>query len=445
MEQTAPVDREERLSSVDMLRGVALLGILLMNIQDFGLPGAAYEDPTAWGGSTGANFAYWWANQVFFEGKMRFLFSLLFGAGVVLLTERAERRGAGITTADIYLRRNLWLILFGMLHAYFIWAGDILYPYGVAGLGLFVFRVLSPRALLRAAAVAFLLINLSAVGFVYSHFDKRDKGIAAARIPEAKRSKEQKGDFEAYQSQLESFDIVKRREKIDEQIRKHREGWVANLTLRAPQAFGAQTAAMLKFLLWDVVFPMLLGMALYKNGTLSGQRSTGFYLGLAALGYTLGLPPLIFVTTSVAASGWDPWVSVWPMAAYEYGRLTVGLGHLGLLLLIYRLGWVAPITNLLARVGQMALTNYLLTSMLMTLFFNGYGLGRYASLERHQLLYVIAGMWSINLLLSPLWLRYFRFGPVEWAWRSLTYWQKQPFRIASNPDGEPLPPSPSAA
>ncbi len=428
-----------------MLRGAALLGILLMNIQDFGLPGEAYENPTAWGGAMGANLAYWWANQVFFEGKMRFLFSLLFGAGVVLLTERAERRGAGITAADIYLRRNLWLILFGLMHAYCIWSGDILFPYGVAGLGLFVFRVLSPRALFRAAAIAFLLINLSTAGYVYSQFDKRDKGIAAARIPEAKRTKAQKADFEAYQSFLESFDAVKRREKMEEQIRKSREGWVSNFNSRAPLAFGAQTTAMLKFMLWDVVFPMLLGMALYKNGTLSGQRSVTFYLRLAAFGYLLGLPPLIYITNSVVASGWDHWISIWPIAAYEYGRLTMGLGHIGLLLLIYRLGWFALLTNLLARVGQMALTNYLLTSTLMTLFFNGYGLGHYASLERHQLLYVVVGMWSINLLISPLWLRYFRFGPVEWAWRSLTYWQKQPFRIASNPTGEALPPSPSGA
>ncbi len=428
-----------------MLRGCALLGILLMNIQDFGLPGAAYENPTAWGGATGANLGYWWANQVFFEGKMRFLFSLLFGAGVVLLTERAERRGAGIAAADVYLRRNLWLVLFGLLHAYFIWAGDILFPYGVAGMGLFVFRGVRAKSLLWAAGVPFLLLSLTAGGFLYSQFDVREKGIAAAKIPAAQRTKEQKAQFEAYQGMLENFDAVKRREKIAEEIRKRREGYGANLTLRAPQAFNSQTAAMLKFLLWDVTFPMLLGMALYKNGVLTGSRTRRFYAAMAAGGYLLGLPPLLYVTGKIVESGFDPWVSQLSMAVYEYGRLTVGLGHLGLLLWIYSLGWFAPLFSILARTGQMALTNYLLTSTLMTLLFNGYGFGKFATLERHELLYVVAGMWSINLILSPLWLRYFRFGPVEWAWRSLTYWQKQPFRAVSHPTGEPLPPSPSAA
>lgn len=445
MEQTGPVEKEERLSAVDMLRGCALLGILLMNIQDFGLPEAAYENPLAWGGATGANLAYWWANQVFFEGKMRFLFSLLFGAGVVLLTDRAVRRGAGLTTADIYLRRNLWLIVLGLLHAYLLWAGDILFPYGVAGVGLFVFRVLSPRRLLWAAGIVFVLINLAAATILYSQFETRDQGVAAAKVAEGQRTKEQKAQFKAYQKMLDNFDAVKNRAKIEETIRKRREGYGANLLQRAPNAFSNQTSASLIFILLDVAFPMLLGMSFYKSGILNGCRPWRFYAALAAAGYLLGIPPLNYVTREIVASGFDPWVLQFTTAAYEYGRLSVGLGHLGLLLLVYRLGWLAPLRSLLARTGQMALTNYLLTSALMTLFFNGYGLGKFATLERHQLLYLVAAMWSINLILSPLWLRYFRFGPVEWAWRSLTYWQKQPFRIASNPTGEDLPPSPLAA
>ncbi len=133
------------------------------------------------------------------------------------------------------------------------------------------------------------------------------------------------------------------------------------------------------------------------------------------------------------------------MATYEYGRLTVGLGHLSLVLFVYKMGWLRPVTYLLSKVRQMALTNYLLTSVLMTLFFNGCGLGKFGSLERHQLLYVVFSMWSINLILSSIWLRYFRFGPVEWVWRSLTYWKCQPMRLESATSGEPLPGSPSPA
>lgn len=445
MELTAPVVAEDRISSVDMLRGFALLGILLMNIQNFGLPSAAYDNPSAWGGATGWNLYYWVANQILFEGKMRFLFSMLFGAGVVLLTERAERRGAGIATADIYLRRNLWLVLLGMIHGYFIWDGDILYSYGLAGLGLFVFRVLSVKRLLISAAVVFLLINISTAGFVYSQLNKRPEALAALKIEEKKRTKEQTKAIEAYQETLDSYDSVKRRARIEEQVTEMRKGYFAAIGYRAGHTFGMQTAAMLKFLLWDVVFPMLLGMALYKSGTLSAEKSASFYAKLMLGGYALGLPALIYLTQWIVSSHWDPWTLPWLMAGYAYGRLTIGLGHLGLLLLIFKLGWFRPITWLLSKVGQMALTNYLLTSILMTLYFNGYGFGMFAVLERHQLLFVVFSMWSINLIVSPLWLRQFRFGPVEWAWRSLTYWKRQPFRLVSEPIGEPSPSLPSEA
>jgi len=445
MEETAPVVTAERINSVDVLRGFALLGILLMNIQNFGIPGAAYGNPTAWAGATGWNLYYWVANQILFEGKMRFLFSLLFGAGAILLTERAERRGAGIETADIYLRRNLWLVLFGMIHGYFIWDGDILYSYGMAGIGLFVFRVLPVKKLLIAAGIVFVLINLSMAGFVYSQLNGRTEALAASKVDEKKRSKEQKKSIESYQETLDSVDIVKRKVKIEEQITNMRKGYVPNLAQRAGHTFQGQTVAMLKFLLWDVLFPMLLGMALFKGGILSAERSAAFYAKLSFCGYLLGIPVLSYATQLVVDSNWDLWTEPWLTAIYEYGRLTVGLGHLGLILLIYKLGWLRPITFLLSKVGQMALTNYLLTSILMTLFFNGYGLGKFGSLERHQLLFVVFSMWSINLILSPLWLKYFRFGPVEWAWRSLTYWKKQPMRLQNETIGEPSPTLPLAA
>jgi uncharacterized protein len=429
-----------------MLRGAALLGILLMNIQDMGLPGGAYENPLEWGGATGANLAYWFVNQVFFEGKMRFLFSLLFGAGAVLLTERATERGAGVATADIWLRRCLWMMLFGLIHAYFIWEGDILYAYGLVGLGLFVFRVLSPRQLFWIAGGVLVIVSaLTTLGMAMSQQSSKEDALKAIAKPEAQRSKKEKAAIESYQKMLDGEDIVKRREKIDEEIKTLRGGWAENVAFRAPHAFEWQTVMMFKFGVFDVLFPMLLGMALYKSDVLGGGKSPGFYALGAAAGYLAGIPVIALVARTVVASNWDPFVRSWLYATYEYGRLTVGLGHLFLLLLIYRLGWFRPVTWLLSRVGQTAFSNYILTSILVTLFFNGYGLGNFGKLERHQLLYVVAAMWSINLIVSPLWLRWFRFGPLEWAWRSLTYWKRQPFRRDTPVSTSPSAGSPSPA
>ena len=144
----APVVSAQRISSLDVIRGVALLGILLMNITNFGLP-FAYFDPHNAGGADGLNFLTWQITSLFFEGTMRGLFSILFGAGVILMTSRAEARDPSVAVADIYFRRNLWLIAFGLIHAWLmLFTGDILYIYGIVGLFLFTFRHVAPRKLI---------------------------------------------------------------------------------------------------------------------------------------------------------------------------------------------------------------------------------------------------------------------------------------------------------
>jgi uncharacterized protein len=166
--QTAaePVRTEERISALDSVRGFALLGILLLNICSFGLPDAAYGNPAPAGGATGWNLVIWWIMGVLADGKMRAIFSLTFGAGVYLLNDRLSRKGAAADAADIHYRRMLWLMLFGMMHAYLVWDGDILFFYAVLGLVLYPMRKLSPRALLIAAG--FLLIAMSG-GAVLEH------------------------------------------------------------------------------------------------------------------------------------------------------------------------------------------------------------------------------------------------------------------------------------
>jgi uncharacterized protein len=161
----APVRLEERISAIDTIRGFALLGILVMNICSFGLPEAAYSNPAPAGGATGLNLLTWCLTTVLADGKMRAIFSLTFGASVCLLIDRLTRRGAAAAAADIHYRRMLWLLLFGMVHAYFIWSGDILYPYAMMGLFLYPLRKLSPRALLIGAAILMLVLTGEAIRY----------------------------------------------------------------------------------------------------------------------------------------------------------------------------------------------------------------------------------------------------------------------------------------
>ena len=163
-ESIHPVVASERIHSVDALRGFSLLGILLLNIVSFGMPFVAYMSPAAYGGAEGINFTTWLIAMTFWDGKMRCIFSMLFGTSAILMLERAEKRGAGIDAADIYYRRTMWLIVFGLFHAHLIWGGDILYGYGVVGLLLFPFRKAPAYALILTGVVLITIHSLQNLG-----------------------------------------------------------------------------------------------------------------------------------------------------------------------------------------------------------------------------------------------------------------------------------------
>lgn len=154
-----PIPPQERLRTLDVLRGAALLGILLMNILVFGLPTGAYANPRVWGGNDAINLWTLAIHWVLFEGKMRALFSIMFGVGIVIFMERALARENSVKAADLYVRRMLWLMTFGAVHAWLIWHGDILYAYALCGLLIFPVRNASPKALFVTAAVALVLMQ----------------------------------------------------------------------------------------------------------------------------------------------------------------------------------------------------------------------------------------------------------------------------------------------
>lgn len=427
----APVEKEERVASVDVLRGFSLLGILLLNIQAFALPFGAYMNPTVAGGADGWNLTTWLVAATFWEGKMRAIFSMLFGTSAILLLERAERRGVGIEAADIYYRRTLWLILFGLLHAYLIWSGDILYPYGVVGLLLFPLRKLSARALITTAIVIIALHSLQNMGAGFA-MKEMSKDAAAARKAEVegqKLSKEQTKALQEWEGLRKMFEPAP--EEVKEEIKQHRGGWISNLKQRAGIAAKFQFTMFFQFMFLDVLGMLILGMGLAKAGVFDASRSYRFYAILAAVGFGIGVPLNYWAASQWANVKFDiPGFFTYLGSTADPGRFLVAAGYIGVVMAISKAGILGFLTSRLAAVGRMALSNYLLTSILMTMLFDGWGFGLFARLERFQLLGVVLAMWTLNLVISPIWLRYYRFGPAEWAWRSLTYWKRQPMRIA---------------
>jgi len=426
----SPVSQQERIGAVDTVRGFALLGILTMNITAFALAEGIDFNPYAHGPTSTANVLIWALRFVLCDGKMRALFSMLFGAGVILLTGRAENRGAAAQAADIFTRRNMWLVLFGLIHAYFLWFGDVLYIYGVTAL-LFLYpcRKLSARTLI----IAGLAVLALSVGWRIKRFED---GVhlaqrAAAADAAAKSGKaltdDQKKDQTDWHHRVEF--VHPDQKTIDEQNSKMRAGYLSVFHLNASLNVQFQSLFYYRFGFCDPLAMMLIGMGLLRAGFLSGQLSSKTYGLIALAGYGIGLPLGFLMAWIPWRSGFDPITCYkWFFLPYDFQRLCVALAHASVLLLLVRAGAVPWLMKRLGAVGQTALSNYLGTTVICVTLFDGFGFKLFGKLHLSQLMVVVLAVWCVNFIVSPIWLKYFRFGPVEWLWRSLTYWQLEPMR-----------------
>lgn len=406
-----------RIDSLDVLRGVAILGILLMNIIGFGLPDA-YENPANYGGHTGADFAAWLTTTMLFEGTMRGLFTLLFGAGVVLFTSRLERQGVP-DVADLHVRRMLWLVAFGFFNSHvLLWHGDILFEYGVVGLVIYAFRKSQPRTLLLIAAACLLWITGRGVLEMRGMEAERVAATAPAASEEA---------IDAWKETL--GELQPSAEDLDESIATMRGPWLGVYEHATGFIKWWRTSFFYRYGFLEDFATMLIGIALFSLGALQGRWPTRRYVWLAVGGYGFGLTVNAIETMAMLRSGFDPLVVQWTwLGSYEFGRVPVTLGHVGLIMIIWKSGFVPAAMRRLAAVGRMALTNYLTQSLICTLLFTGVGFGWFGQLARHELYYVVAAVWTLQLIWSPFWLARFQYGPAEWLWRSLTYRKRQPMR-----------------
>jgi uncharacterized protein len=428
---SSPTTAQERILALDALRGVAVLGILLMNIIGFGLP-HAYTDPSNAGGTTGADLGTWIITSMLFEGTMRGLFTLLFGAGVVLYTRRLERAGVGLESADLYFRRTMWLIVFGLVNAYLLaWHGDILYAYGIAGLLLYVFRHLSPRRLL-AFAIPLLCVQtvMGTLDYVDFHGMRAEAEQAQAlRATGAELTEEQQEAVEAYEERL-----AWEKPPADEQaehVAAMRAGYTSAVAANAGDAFFLQTDFFLMLGLWECLGMMLLGMALLKSGALTAEWTNAAYFRMLVLGWTIGLAVNALEVAHQLRNGFEVQsvMTSW-YVTYDLGRIPLTLGHLAFIMLLLRNGVARRAFQALAGVGRMALTHYLAQSVICLFVFTGAGLALFGQLDRHQLYFVVLAIWAAQLAWSPWWLARYRFGPMEWLWRSLTRWERQPLRLS---------------
>ncbi|MFQ5632630.1 MAG: DUF418 domain-containing protein [bacterium] len=317
----APVAKTERILALDVLRGFAIAGILIVNIQAFSMIEATYFNPTAYGDLTGLNKAVWLFTHVFADLKFMTIFSILFGAGIVLFSDRMETKK--LKPAAFHYRRTIGLLILGLLHAYLLWYGDILVWYSLCALLVFLF-----------------------------------------------------------------------------------------------------------FASWRAGGLMLIGMALYKWGVLTGERSGKFYFRLLAIGFVIGFPLIIFGAFRHFEANWPLDYSRFTGQLFNYwGSLGVSLGFISAIVLTCKSQAAKKITKSIAAVGRTALANYLVQTIICTTIFYGHGFGLFGEVERTSQILIVLLILIPQMIISPIWLRYFRFGPFEWLWRSFTYLKPQPVRV----------------
>lgn len=393
-----PSAPQERIAAIDALRGFALLGILIVNIRLFANIDAVYFNPLAAGPLSRADLAVWWMGELLAESKFMTLFSMLFGVGVVLMYER--RRQAGLPTARVHYRRMLGLFIIGMAHAYVIWHADILVPYAVCGCMVFLFRRWRAGWLITAG-LGFLLIGTGLI--VLFHLSLPFWSPA---------------DQQEFQVTL-----VPSASAIADEIRVHRGSWLEQMPRRAEDAVGMQIFLMAVWIFWRVTGLMLIGMGLFKVGVLSGRADRRVYVGLLLAAVLVGLPLILLGLWlhPAIARGEVGLFFIGTLPNY-WGSILLALGYAAGVMLLCRVAvprWLGP----LAAVGRTALSNYLLQSLICTFLFYGHGFGLFGRVSWTGQVGIVVLIWAGQLAASSVYLRHFRMGPMEAAWRAFTYWR----------------------
>lgn len=409
----APVAAGQRITTLDFIRGLAVMGILGVNIIGFGQASPAFIYPAAFIGPDGDPGGWLWIAQfVLFDGKMRGLFTLLFGASMYLFMERAWARGA---TSLLQARRLLFLLLFGLVHFYLIWSGDILVYYAIFGLIVLAFIGLEANWQLRIGLLGYAVGALFyAATFLPMHF------VAETAFGQNADLALQRQELLDYKASSIADGLV--------EARLQQAGDYAGVVAHGIEVHGLEPLDNLIVLGFETIPLMLIGMALYRYGFFGGAIAREKMVAWGWTGLIVGA--LLHCVAGL-------WVKTTGFAYYAALGAINGLAPLpklfmilgfAALMAVYSPRWAGWLAERVRAAGRIAFTNYLGTSILMMVVFQGWALGLFGQLNRPQLYIVMALVWVVMLAWSKPWLDRYRYGPLEWLWRCLTYGQLFPLQ-----------------
>jgi uncharacterized protein len=406
---------QERIVTLDIVRGIAVMGILAMNIVAFAWPFPVYVNPAAGAGATGIDLASWVGSFLCVDGKMRGLFSILFGASTLLVIQQATASGRG--GARAHYARMAVLLLFGLAHFYLLWFGDILVGYALAGMVLYWMRNLGVTKLvaLGASLVLVSMLMMSMMGGpALIAANPATPPDAVAQLSEVSREVDKMAGTDS--------------PMIASETALYRSDYATIVAHRFVEKRWDPLVGSF-FFLFESLGLMLFGMALFKSGFLTGEWTSKRYIRWATIPAIIALPALAALAWWQMTSGFQSAVVFMSSMALSVPfDILMAIAWAAVIIL-----WAAagPVTGLRARVaatGRMAFTNYLTTSLVMTTLFYGYGFGQFGQVNRAALWLPVLGMWAAMLLWSKPWLDRYRYGPLEWLWRSLSRGNLQPMR-----------------
>ena len=406
---------QTRFITLDALRGFAVMGILAMNIIGFAMPEWAYVSPGAYGGETLVDRICWFLSLIFIDGKMRGLFSLLFGASMMLVIDRAEEKQQ--SAARTHYARMVWLALFGLAHYFLLWFGDILFLYASVGCLAYLMHQWEPKRLIKWALIVYVLgVLLWAAQF----------GALQALQWAATQPGADPETVRSYREVLASDDF---NTNIANELALHRGSWAGIFADKAAEWWSPLIGILMS--ITETLPLMMLGMAMKKNGFLTGDWAEADYRRWI----NRLLPAGFLISAMLGAYAWagnfNPIDMIANFLAWTaIPRLMLTIGYAALLILWIRKLSGSAFLDRVAATGRAAFTNYLGTSIVMTTIFYGYGFGLFGYVSRPALWLFVLGAWAVMLLWSKPWLERFQYGPLEWLWRSLARMELQPMARA---------------
>lgn len=401
-----PVSVNERIASLDVLRGVAILGILLMNIVSFGMIMGAYDSPLVYGDIEGVDWYVWLFLHIFADNKFMSIFSILFGAGVCIFIERAESKGRSVW--GLQISRMCWLLVIGLLHAYLIWFGDILVTYALCGFFIALLRKRKPGTLIVLGVLMAIPIPLLFNAFF---------SWSVQFWPP-----------ESIQEMLDGSNLMSK--SSQDETATYQGDYFGQLGHRASMSLMMQFFLFPIYMFWRAAGLMLVGMGCYKLGILSAEKSKNFYGKMLFLSLLIGIPIVLLGVHYKIRHNFEPIARQFLDSNWNIvGAVFIAFAWISAVMLLCKSRSMNWLKHAFSAVGRMALTNYIMQSLIGTFIFYGHGLGYYGKLERWEMLLVVLAIWMFQISFSVMWLKRFRFGPFEWLWRCATYFRIQKIRI----------------